>query len=24
MHERLYVCSGDEVVDVWSVDLRGW
>jgi D-threonine aldolase len=24
MHERLYVCAGDEVVDVWPVDLRGW
>jgi D-serine deaminase-like pyridoxal phosphate-dependent protein len=23
-HERLYLCSGDEVVDVWPVDLRGW
>jgi D-serine deaminase-like pyridoxal phosphate-dependent protein len=23
-HERLYVCSGDEVVDVWPIDLRGW
>jgi D-serine deaminase-like pyridoxal phosphate-dependent protein len=23
-HERAYVCSGDEVVDVWPVDLRGW
>jgi len=23
-HERLYVCQGDEVVDVWEVDLRGW
>jgi D-serine deaminase-like pyridoxal phosphate-dependent protein len=23
-HERLYVCSGDDVVDVWPVDLRGW
>ena len=23
-HDRLYVCSGDDVVDVWPVDLRGW
>ena len=23
-HERAYVCSGDEIVDVWPVDLRGW
>jgi D-threonine aldolase len=23
-HERLYVCSGDEVVDVWTIDMRGW
>ena len=23
-HERIYVCSGDEVIDVWPVDLRGW
>jgi D-serine deaminase-like pyridoxal phosphate-dependent protein len=24
MHERLNVVDGDEVVDVWPVDLRGW
>jgi D-serine deaminase-like pyridoxal phosphate-dependent protein len=24
MHERLHVVDGDEVVDVWEVDLRGW
>ena len=24
MHERMYVVSGDEVVDVYEVDLRGW
>lgn len=24
MHERLHVVDGDEVVDVWDVDLRGW
>jgi D-threonine aldolase len=23
-HERLYICSGEDVVDVWPVDLRGW
>jgi D-threonine aldolase len=23
-HERLHVYSGDEVLDVWPVDLRGW
>jgi D-serine deaminase-like pyridoxal phosphate-dependent protein len=23
-HERLYVVDGDEVVDEWAVDLRGW
>ncbi|MBV9950868.1 MAG: alanine racemase [Acidimicrobiia bacterium] len=23
-HEQLHVVSGDEVVDVWPVDLRGW
>ena len=23
-HERLHIVSGDEVVDSWSVDLRGW
>ena len=23
-HERLHVVDGDEVVDVWDVDLRGW
>jgi D-serine deaminase-like pyridoxal phosphate-dependent protein len=23
-HERVHVISGDEVVDVWPVDLRGW
>ena len=23
-HERLYVFSGDTVVDVWRIDLRGW
>jgi D-threonine aldolase len=24
LHERLYLCSGAEVVDCWPVDLRGW
>lgn len=23
-HERLHLVSGDEVLDVWPVDLRGW
>ena len=23
-HERLYLASGDRVVDVWEIDLRGW
>jgi D-serine deaminase-like pyridoxal phosphate-dependent protein len=23
-HERLHVIDGDDVVDVWEVDLRGW
>jgi D-serine deaminase-like pyridoxal phosphate-dependent protein len=23
-HERVYVVDGDEVVDEWAVDLRGW
>lgn len=23
-HERLHLVSGDEVIDVWPVDLRGW
>jgi D-serine deaminase-like pyridoxal phosphate-dependent protein len=23
-HERLWVARGDEVVDEWPVDLRGW
>ncbi len=23
-HERLHVVDGDEVLDVWDVDLRGW
>jgi D-serine deaminase-like pyridoxal phosphate-dependent protein len=23
-HERMHLASGDEVVDTWDVDLRGW
>jgi D-serine deaminase-like pyridoxal phosphate-dependent protein len=23
-HERMHVVDGDEIVDVWEVDLRGW
>ena len=23
-HERMYLVSGDEIVDTWPVDLRGW
>jgi hypothetical protein len=23
-HERLYLYSGNEVVDCWPIDLRGW
>jgi D-threonine aldolase len=23
-HERLYLCSGEDVVDCWPIDLRGW
>jgi D-serine deaminase-like pyridoxal phosphate-dependent protein len=23
-HERAYVCSGDDIVDVWPIDMRGW
>jgi D-serine deaminase-like pyridoxal phosphate-dependent protein len=24
LHERMYVVDGDEVVDEWPVDMRGW
>lgn len=24
MHERMFVLDGDDVVDVWAVDLRNW
>ena len=24
LHERLHVVRGDEVLDTWAVDLRGW
>jgi D-serine deaminase-like pyridoxal phosphate-dependent protein len=23
-HERIHLVSGDDVVDTWTVDLRGW
>jgi D-serine deaminase-like pyridoxal phosphate-dependent protein len=23
-HERAYLCRGEEVVDTWPIDLRGW
>ena len=23
-HERAYVVSGDDIIDVWPIDLRGW
>jgi D-serine deaminase-like pyridoxal phosphate-dependent protein len=23
-HERLYLVSGEDVLDEWAVDLRGW
>jgi D-serine deaminase-like pyridoxal phosphate-dependent protein len=23
-HERMFVAEGDQVVDTWEVDLRGW
>ena len=23
-HERLHLVDGDEVIEVWEVDLRGW
>lgn len=23
-HERLYVADGDEIIDEWPIDLRGW
>ena len=23
-HERMYLVAGEEVVDEWAVDLRGW
>jgi D-threonine aldolase len=23
-HERMYVADGDDIVDIWPVDLRGW
>lgn len=24
MHEAMYVCAGEDVLDRWAVDLRGW
>jgi D-serine deaminase-like pyridoxal phosphate-dependent protein len=24
MHERMHIAGGEDVVDVWEVDLRGW
>ena len=24
LHERMHVVDGDEVVETWPVDLRGW
>jgi D-serine deaminase-like pyridoxal phosphate-dependent protein len=24
MHERMHLVSGDDVIDTWAVDLRGW
>ncbi len=24
LHERAYVVAGDDIVDVWPIDLRGW
>jgi D-serine deaminase-like pyridoxal phosphate-dependent protein len=23
-HEQMYLVDGDDVVDMWKVDLRGW
>ena len=23
-HQRLHLCGGDEVIDTWPIDLRGW
>jgi D-serine deaminase-like pyridoxal phosphate-dependent protein len=23
-HERLHLVDGDEVLEIWDVDLRGW
>ena len=23
-HERMHILDGDDVVDVWEVDMRGW
>jgi D-serine deaminase-like pyridoxal phosphate-dependent protein len=24
LHERMHLVRGDEVLDTWAVDLRGW
>ncbi|HMQ27472.1 MAG TPA: metal-activated pyridoxal enzyme, partial [Acidimicrobiales bacterium] len=24
MHERMWLVDGDDVIDEWPVDLRGW
>jgi D-threonine aldolase len=24
LHERMHLVRGDEVLDTWEVDLRGW
>jgi len=24
LHERVWVARGDEIVDEWTIDLRGW
>jgi D-serine deaminase-like pyridoxal phosphate-dependent protein len=24
LHERLHIVRGEEVLDVWEIDLRGW
>jgi D-threonine aldolase len=23
-HQRLHLCAGDEVIDTWPIDMRGW
>ena len=24
LHERMHIVNGDDVIDTWAVDLRGW